>query len=251
MRVIPVIDLMNGHVVRGVAGRRTEYRPIESPLAPACPQAMAQALVQKFDFETAYVADLDAIMRGAQSREHWKLIADAGLRLWLDAGVRTLPNALSARHELSGFVQDSTIIVGLESISSLECLTEILQAIGSANVAFSLDLNGGKPMTHLDEFSEKQPIEIVRRVVAAGANRLIVLDLADVGVSQGTRTLELSHKIRQEYPAIELVAGGGVRGIDDLKALADAGCDAALVASALHDGRLTPEDVREVEGWTR
>jgi len=72
-----------------------------------------------------------------------------------------------------------------------------------------------------------------------------------VGVAGGTRTLTLCRNIRGEFPDIELTAGGGVRGIDDLRALADAGCDAALVASALHDGRLTPQDVREVENWRR
>jgi len=40
-----------------------------------------------------------------------------------------------------------------------------------------------------------------------------------------------------------LIAGGGVRGLADLTALARAGCNAALVASALHDGKLLPEDL--------
>jgi uncharacterized protein related to proFAR isomerase len=37
---------------------------------------------------------------------------------------------------------------------------------------------------------------------------------------------------------VELVAGGGVRDRADLDALADAGADAALVATALHEGRV-------------
>jgi phosphoribosylformimino-5-aminoimidazole carboxamide ribotide isomerase len=40
-----------------------------------------------------------------------------------------------------------------------------------------------------------------------------------------------------------LLAGGGVRGYEDLARLADAGCDGALVATALHDGRLCAADV--------
>ena len=35
MEVIPVIDLLGGQVVRGVAGRRDEYRPIVSQIAEA------------------------------------------------------------------------------------------------------------------------------------------------------------------------------------------------------------------------
>jgi hypothetical protein len=33
MRILPVLDLMNGVVVRGVGGRRSEYRPVASRLA--------------------------------------------------------------------------------------------------------------------------------------------------------------------------------------------------------------------------
>ncbi len=72
-----------------------------------------------------------------------------------------------------------------------------------------------------------------------------MLDLADVGVASGTGTLQLCHNIRREFPAIELIAGGGVRSVADLLALQSAGCNAALVASAIHDKRLTPDDLRE------
>ena len=41
----------------------------------------------------------------------------------------------------------------------------------------------------------------------------------------------------------ELVAGGGIRNRDDLIRLADAGCDGALVATALIEGRLTTSDL--------
>jgi phosphoribosylformimino-5-aminoimidazole carboxamide ribotide isomerase len=76
---------------------------------------------------------------------------------------------------------------------------------------------------------------------------MIVLDIADVGVGQGTHTLNLCQQLIAELHPVSVIAGGGVRGIDDLKALADAGCDAALVASALHDGRLTREEIRQVQ----
>ena len=65
----------------------------------------------------------------------------------------------------------------------------------------------------------------------------------------GTRTLDLCREIRRHHPDLTIVAGGGVRGLDDLKTLADAGCDAALVASALHDGRLTRQDIERAAAF--
>ena len=50
-------------------------------------------------------------------------------------------------------------------------------------------------------------------------------------------------RVRAAERELTLIAGGGVRGPGDLARLAEAGCDGALVASALHDGRLTALDV--------
>jgi phosphoribosylformimino-5-aminoimidazole carboxamide ribotide isomerase len=116
-----------------------------------------------------------------------------------------------------------------------------------------LDLAAGQALSRLAWHAQAdrahQPLEIARSVVQMGIERLIVLDLADVGENRGPRTLDLCRTVRAEYRNIELVAGGGVRGLDDLRAMADAGCDAALVASALHDGRLTRENVEQAKAW--
>ena len=52
--------------------------------------------------------------------------------------------------------------------------------------------------------------------------------------------------VRGALPEIELLAGGGVRGRADLERLAAAGCDAALLATALHDGRVERADLDAV-----
>jgi phosphoribosylformimino-5-aminoimidazole carboxamide ribotide isomerase len=69
-----------------------------------------------------------------------------------------------------------------------------------------------------------------------------VIDLARVGTATGI-DLELIARVRKAVPKMTLLAGGGVRGREDLARLADAGCDGALVATALHDGRLGADDV--------
>jgi len=248
MRVIPVIDLMNGQVVRGVAGKRSEYRPIESRIvADAKPASVAGAFAEKFGFESVYVADLDAIVHGRPNVNAWKEISDAGLKLWLDAGAGTPQAAIALNERLQGIATDATIIVGLESLITPACVIDIVNLLGAARLVFSLDLAQSRPLVKPRMWIDETPIGIARWVIAAGIQRLLVLDLADVGVGAGTHTLKLCREIRREFLTIELIAGGGVRGMDDLKALANAGCDAALVASALHDGRLTREEIRQVE----
>jgi phosphoribosylformimino-5-aminoimidazole carboxamide ribotide isomerase len=248
MRVIPVIDLMNGQVVRGVAGRRSEYRPIESRIAADAQAAtVARAFVEWFGFDAVYVADLDSIVDGQPDVQAWEVIRGAGLKLWLDAGMGSKQLSSALRRRGSSLPMDETVILGSESLRDTSIVIDSLPFVGPSRIVFSLDLHDGKPLTSVETWKSAHPLHIVRWVIGAGIQKLLILDLADVGVGGGTTTLDLCREIRREFPSIELVAGGGVRGIEDLKALASAGCDAALVASALHDGRLTPEDVRQVE----
>jgi phosphoribosylformimino-5-aminoimidazole carboxamide ribotide isomerase len=80
----------------------------------------------------------------------------------------------------------------------------------------------------------------------SGAERLIVLDIAQVGTSRGPTAVPLCRRIREAAPEVELITGGGIRGREDLETLAAVRVDAVLVASALHDGRLTREDLEGI-----
>jgi phosphoribosylformimino-5-aminoimidazole carboxamide ribotide isomerase len=252
MRVIPVIDLLGGQVVRGIAGRRADYRPIVSQIAAdARPATVARALVERFGFDTVYVADLDAIMYRQPDTAAWKEISGQGLKLWLDAGVSDRRSAWRGREALSAAGADFMLIVGLESLQDADELPVITKDWDFPIV--SVDLKGGSLLTRTEEFKGVAPAHVAHTLVKVyGIDHLIVLDLEDVGCNRGTRTLELCREIHEAWPPsqrkeITLISGGGVRGVDDLRALADAGCDAALVASALHDGRLSREDIERAK----
>ena len=247
MRIIPVIDLMNGQVVRGVAGRRAEYRPIRSSIAAdARPGTVARAFVERFGFETVYVADLDAILHHRLDLDGCANIAAAGLQLWLDAGVSNSDHSAEINGRLYKVGINPRLVVGLESLESEDSLREIHATCRQPPI-FSLDMKDGKPISRIPAWEKHSPVEIAIAAYSAGLRNLIVLDLADVGANGGTRTRDLCRQIRQTAAFDKIVAGGGVRGVCDLEALASAGCDAALVASALHDGRLTKDEIRHVE----
>ncbi|MEW8382346.1 MAG: nickel transporter, partial [Candidatus Thiodiazotropha taylori] len=62
MKLIPVIDLMNGIVVRAIRGQRQSYLPSSTPLCQSSqPEAVISALLSLYPFDTLYIADLDAI----------------------------------------------------------------------------------------------------------------------------------------------------------------------------------------------
>ena len=116
MLVIPVIDLMHGQVVRGVGGRRDEYRPMVSVLAAdAQPQSVAGALAAA-GFRETYVADLDAIQGAAPAWSTYAQLMRAGLDLWVDAGLTSVEQALQiAQFQVDGRPL-AAIVAGLESL---------------------------------------------------------------------------------------------------------------------------------------
>lgn len=230
---------MRGQVVRGVGGRRSEYRPIVSRLTESSdPLEVADAIRSHFGLVEVYLADLDAI---AGAEPAWPIFAglrDAGFGLWVDAGIRQRTQACQIAD--AGI---ESIVVGLETVEGPAELSAIAQALGERMV-FSLDLRRGQPIRPCEQWQASDAWTIAGQAVRLGVRRLLVLDLARVGLGEGTGTRELCARLCAEYPDVEISAGGGVRHRGDLVELRDCGVRAALVASALHDGRLAPVDVQ-------
>jgi phosphoribosylformimino-5-aminoimidazole carboxamide ribotide isomerase len=238
--VLGVIDLRDGLAVRARGGRRERYMPIESVAGESIPRgdaiALARQYVTRFALTGLYVADLDGIERGLPPHAEVGKLSSIGMPVWLDAGIASASNA--ARALSSG---PSRLIVGLETLPSFRALELIVESVGRERVVFSLDLRGGEPIAMVAEIEEQSPEDLVARAAAADVGTMIVLDLARVGSGAGV-DLEMLGRIRSVAPSVAVYAGGGVRSIEEIVRLRDAGCSGALIASALLDGQIMPCD---------
>lgn len=251
MRIIPVIDLRQGRVVRAIAGRRSDYQPLRSPLCPEShPGQLAREFVQRFGARDIYVADLDAIEGREPDHATYDALAECGARLWIDPGIRTAEAAARFAESRSYRGEDSILVIALETLPDDQVLAACLRASGANQTALSLDLINGQPRVAGEAWRNQSAETIAAAGIAVGIARIIVLDIARVGVSTGPGTIDLCRALRRKWPAVELIAGGGVRGEADLAELVAAGCDAALVSTSLHDGRITPQS-RYFSGETK
>ncbi len=247
MRIIGVIDVLGGRAVHARAGARDRYAPVQSaagwPIDPGNALTLAEVYTDVLGVSEIYAADLDAIVSKQPQEAITRGLASLKVPLWLDAGVRSVDDARRAIG-----VGASRVIVGLETLPSFDLLSDICGAIGTEHVAFSLDLRDNQPIVSNGARIEgaRSPEEIANLAVISGASTLIVIDLARVGTGQGV-DVDLLSRIHSAAPQLHLVAGGGVRGWDDLVQVAKAGCSAALVATALHDGRITAEQISEAK----
>ena len=246
MLVIPVLDLKGARAVHARCGERHRYEPVCSRLLPVGAgdaEALARAYRDALGLDGVYVADLDAISGGEPQHRVIRSIAAGGGHLLIDAGITTPDRARQLIEE-----GVAAVVVGLETLTSFEALSGIVRAVGPERVIFSLDVRDGEPIVRAGTPHSGSPIAIVRRALAAGVESVIVVDLARVGTGEGV-DLRLVRCLRRESQATELLVGGGVRGREDLERLAEIGCDGALVASALHSGRLGAADLEAIRQW--
>lgn len=235
MRIIPVIDLLSGVVVRGVGGLRDKYRPIQSCLVDSAePLTVARAIRERFGLSYLYVADLDAIRHGTLSEAILKALIEDGFDLLLDPGVVEHRQA-----ELLFHLGVQDVVIGLETLANPELLTTATDMWGD-RIVFSLDLKANWPVTaHDSPWAGLPPDLVADEAAARGVTRMIVLDLHRVGRDSGVATLGLCREIMNQHAHIKVITGGGVRHPEDLVPLEEAGIDGVMIASALHDGRFS------------
>jgi phosphoribosylformimino-5-aminoimidazole carboxamide ribotide isomerase len=241
MRIIPVIDVMGGQVVRAVGGRRSEYRPIRSLLTDSSdPVAVARALTKASGASELYLADLDAIRHHPScltlNESAIRGVTRLGLPVWVDAGLRNDFDEVALQH-----VGADHFIIGTETASGEGAVGHLAALHGADRVALSIDMANGELIGNGPMWGQT-PTEALSGIIefaqAFEITRFIVIDLAAVGGMTGPLTAETCRRIKALDPNAEVWTGGGIRDWDDVRRLEDAGADAVLVASALHDGTL-------------
>jgi phosphoribosylformimino-5-aminoimidazole carboxamide ribotide isomerase len=245
MQILPVMDLLDGQVVRAVAGERWRYFPVRSSLTgTAEPVTVARALLDLAKLPALYIADLDAITRGGGERNFAVLLdicAEAGRsgvgELWLDAGLASWLGKLTETAKTFGV--NVVTVVGAESLATTNSLQSLGYFPNATNWVLSLDYRAGKFLgpLGLDSLAEHWP------------RRVIVMELSVVGAGGGPALERLDALTATARSAgrsdIAFFAGGGVRDANDLRTLITHGAAGALVASALHDGELDAATINE------
>lgn len=230
MIVIPAIDLRGGKCVRlfrGDYAAETVYD--DDPVEVAV----------RFQTEGArrlHVVDLDAAREDGSNREIVREICrQVAIPVQLGGGLRTLPAVERA-------IEDGAARTILGTAAALDpgFVAEAVERFGD-HVLVAVDVKDGRVMTHGWQQEGPRLEEAVPALTRAGASRLLVTSVQKDGTMDGpdfdlyARVLELTD--------LPVVASGGVRVADDVRALRDLGLEAAVVGKALYSGTLRLEEV--------
>ncbi len=232
MNLIPVIDLLQGQVVRAVRGDRHSYQPIVSALcASSDPVTVARILCEHCAAKQLYVADLDALQGGAAQVAVVRQLLQAvpGVELWLDAGFADAPRAHAVCGDVGPLAERIVCVFGSESLRSRDALQACFKPVSppSRQAILSLDRRDGQRLDTAGCWGSP----------ALWPQRVIVMTLERVGTGTGP-DLQTLRDVQALSPATQLIGAGGIGSEADLLLARAAGASAWLVASALHDRKL-------------
>ena len=227
MDIFPAIDISGGRVVRlqqGDYGQVTRYTI--SPLEAA----------KNFESQGArflHVVDLDGAKLGQTTNFDTiaQIAASSGLLLEVGGGIRDEERICSYLDAGAG-----RVILGTAALRQPEFLRSMVDKYG-AQIAVGVDARDGKvAVSGWLDVTDVDSLDFCKQLSDWGVQTVIYTDIAVDGMLSGPN--------RQVYPMLtaiphlDIVASGGVTSIDDVIALRQAGCRAAIIGKALYSGKI-------------
>jgi phosphoribosylformimino-5-aminoimidazole carboxamide ribotide isomerase len=225
--LIPAIDLRDGRCVRleqGDFARDTQYG--DDPLATA-------RAFEEHGARWLHLVDLDGARDGTARHLHvLRAIAQAtALHVEFGGGLRD-PRAIGEALAAGA----ARVVLGTTALEDPALLAEACATQGD-RIVVGLDARDGMVAVRgWTATSATSAIDLARRVVAAGARRLIYTDIATDGMLGGPNLAGLRALIAAV--PVPVIASGGVATTAHLAAVAEAGAEAAIVGKALYTGAL-------------
>ena len=237
MRIIPVIDILNGIAVHAIKGKRSQYRPLKSVLCNSTDPLDVAKCFDEMGFSELYIADLNSIMKnGSNGSIIKRIFSNTNLKVIIDNG---LTDSKKVKQMLS--FGASKVIIGTESIFDINDVRKLTEELKN-QIIISLDLKKNKVLSKDNHLSEDK-ISALKQIENFGAREIILLDLNKVGSQEG---LDFDYiKTAFNISNSKILVGGGVRNLDDIKKVYEIGLDGVLIATGLHLGKIKYRDIRK------
>ena len=235
MIIFPAIDLRGGKCVRLIQGdfdKETVYS--DDPQATALKW---QAQGAKF----LHVVDLDGARAGSpQNINAIKNILDAvKIPIEVGGGIRTLDDiekllSLGVRR----------VILGSVAVENISLVREAVEKFGD-KIVVGIDARNGFVAVHgWEKSSAVKAGDLAKKIVAAGVKTIIYTDISKDGMLSGVNAETFAEL--EKISGAQIVASGGVRSIEDIRALKAAKIAGVIVGKAIYTSALNLKSAIEI-----
>lgn len=235
--IYPAIDLQNGSSVRLYQG---DFK--QETLVSADPIRQAR-LIREAGIGGLHLVDLDGAKTGQP--QNFELVSQI---VKVFAGETEIGGGIRNEQTIRRYLKSGVdrVILGSVALKDPKFTKQMLEKFGSRAITIGVDGRNGQVATDgwLNQ-STTSMADLIAVMTDAGAKRFIVTDTATDGTLTGPN-IELLEGLQQKFPEVRIVASGGVGSLDDLKKLKQAGLKDVIVGKAIAAGKVTLEQIAEV-----
>lgn len=226
MKIFPAIDLLDGKAVRLVKGDYGTARTYsDSPVDQA--KAFRAAGAKRL-----HVVDLDGARSGLERNGELirEIVKSSGMFVQVGGGIRD-----EGRIEYYLSAGAGRVILGTAAVRDPDFLRRALRAYGD-RVAVGVDvLDGYVAVEGWTELSDKSGGAFVAHLADIGVKTVIYTEISRDGMLAGA---DLEAYRRLSGINIDIIASGGLSGLDEIAELKDMGIYGAIAGRALYEGKL-------------
>ncbi|MDD2450459.1 1-(5-phosphoribosyl)-5-[(5-phosphoribosylamino)methylideneamino]imidazole-4-carboxamide isomerase [Sulfurovum sp.] len=229
MTILPAIDLKDGKAVRlskGLMDSAKIYSDEPWQVAKRF-EELGSEWVHLVDLNGAFAGKPENLEQIKKIREHCNLKLELGggirdeetIKMYLDLGIdRLILGSIAVKDP--AFVKEMAakypIVVGIDAI------------------------DGMVAVEGWGEVSDMKATDLAREFADAGVEAIICTDVGRDGMMTGVN-IDFTLAIK-EASGVETIASGGLKDMDDIKALIEAGIDGTIVGKAFYEGTLDLEE---------
>ena len=230
MQIIPAIDIIDGKCVRLTEGDYAQKKIYnEDPLE------VAKAF-EGIGLMRLHLVDLDGAKAGQVV--NWKVLEkianNTELKIDFGGGIKTEATLKTVLDTGATYATIGSLAVKNELL-----FQEWIARFGAK--VFMLGADVLEEKIAIGGWLEKTEISVfdfMKSYIDKGVKQIFCTDIKKDGKLEGP-SIELYQKIIEQFPALHLIASGGVSSLDDLIELEEIGCSAAIVGKAIYENKIT------------
>ncbi|MDR1690036.1 MAG: 1-(5-phosphoribosyl)-5-[(5-phosphoribosylamino)methylideneamino]imidazole-4-carboxamide isomerase [Clostridiales bacterium] len=228
MIIYPAVDIIGGRCVSLKQGDFNEQTVFdEDPLNVAIKYRLAGA-------SYIHVVDLDGARTGSgiNNEQIRRIAAHCGAKVQVGGGIRNMENV--AEKFALGV---DRVIIGTAAIKNPDFVKEAVSKYGN-RIIVGIDANDGlAAVSGWEEVSEVSAVKLALDMRSLGVKTIIYTDISKDGMMKGPNIAQTEHLFFRT--GLDIIASGGVSGMDDLKRLKAAGVAGAITGMAVLTGALS------------
>ena len=234
MKIIPAIDLMDGHVVRLVKGdpkNKTVYSSNPLEIAKKWQSAGADML---------HIVDLDATLgRGSNLEIIKKMLPELNVPVEVAGGLCDESTILEI-----GKTADR-IVLGTLAFKDKETVLKISDSLGKKKIVISVDQIDGKiAVDGWQQSTEITLLDGMNEFLQLGFSEFLLTSISRDGTMQGPDIESIQKACSLENANV--IASGGISGIDDVKQLKKLNLYGVILGKALYENKISIEEAKKI-----